>query len=213
MNNLISGNMNLEFSWNPHLVFNLSKLIDDKTTFLNQEPTDSRIRLDYFNPDFLYKNQYLTFNENELNETRLKLQEGFARQLILCIKEQHFEYGVTSMADQLVSEQMNINALATKNTINKLFIDNYNKPDIVIGLLQVVSRITVEQINPEGYTMATAAISHENHEVKETAIRCLENWGDKKALEILQSISVDIAWLQDYVNSIINDIQEELCLT
>ena len=143
----------------------------------------------------------------------LKQQKDFARQLVKSIKEQHFEYGVTSDTDNLVSKQMNINILATKSTINDLFVKNYNKADILVGLLQIISRIPTEQINPEGYNMANLAIAHENHEVKETAIRCLENWGDEKALKILQTISVDIAWLQDYVNSIINDIQEELCLT
>lgn len=194
-----------------HQKFNLGELINRETTPLNQEPINFQIRLDYLYPEFSYKSHF-TFNENQLNEKRLAQQEDFAEQLIQCIKEQHFEYGITSVADKLVSEQMKINALATKHTINKLFTDNYDKPDILIGLLQIISRMPVEQISSEGHTMATAAIAHQNIEVKETAIRCFENWEDTKSLEILQNISVDVAWLQDYVNSIINDIREELCL-
>lgn len=142
-----------------------------------------------------------------------KPQEDFAKQLIQCIREQHFEYGVTSDADKLISKQMAINTLAIKSILNDLFIKNYDKPDILVGLLQVISRLSVEQINPEGYNMVNVAISHENIEVKETAIRCLENWSDNKSLKILQSISVNEAWLQDYINTVVNDIQEELCLT
>jgi len=217
MNDLINKNLHLKFNWNSYsdkvFNFDIGELIDDNTTLVKQELISFWRPKNTYN-SVLYENSHFSLpNENGLNEARIELQEDFARQLIQCIKEQHFEYGVTSMADNLVAEQMEINTLATKHTINRLFTDNYNKPDILIGLLQIISRIPIEQISPEGYTIATATIPNENIEVKETAIRCFENWGGNKSLTILQGISVNIDWLKDYINSIINDIREELCLT
>lgn len=212
INKSIEGNSYSEFSWNPRFDkdYNLGELINNKATFPYQGLIDFWDSPNHLHQTYLHQNQHF-FIENELNEIRLKRQEDFAKRLVECIKEQHFEYGVTSMADKMVSEQMNINALATKSTINTLFVQNFKNPKILIGLLQILSRMPIQQITSEGHTMATAAIAHKNIEVKETAIRCLENWGDAEGLEILQNISVDTPWLKDYVNSVITDIQEELC--
>jgi hypothetical protein len=162
---------------------------------------------------FLFpKENYYTSEENYLNDIRLKQQKNdFAIKLISCIREQHFEYGVTSNADILISDEMKKNKLATKTTLNELFVKHYDNPTILIGILQVVSRN--ENIYPEGHMMALNALLHKNFEVRECGIRCFENWVSETTLTILKNISTEPQWLQDYLNTVIDNIEEELCHT
>lgn len=161
---------------------------------------------------FFPKEDYYTSEENYLNDIRQKQQKNdFAIKLISYIKEQHFEYGVTSNADVLISDEIKKNKLATKTTLNELFVKYYENPTILVGLLQVVSRN--ENIYPEGHIMALSALTHKNFEVRECGIRCFENWVNETSLSILKNISTEPQWLQDYLNTVINNIKEELCHT
>jgi hypothetical protein len=181
--------------------------------FDNEMSVNGQI-IDLPNSDiFLFpKENYYTSEENYLNDIRQKQQtNGFAIKLISCIREQHFEYGITSNADILISEEMKKNKLATKATLNELFVNHYDNPSILIGILQVVSRN--ENIYPEGCMMATAALSHKNFEVRECGIRCFENWVSEATLKILKNISTEPQWLQDYLSTVIHNIEEELCHT
>ena len=160
------------------------------------------------------KDTYYISDENYINEIRQKQQRPvFERKLISYIREQHFEYGITSKSDLFISEQMSINRLATKSSLNELFVSNYENPSILIGILQVVSRIENNIVNPEGQAMALAALTHRNFEVRECGIRCFENWATKISLTILKNISTEPKWLQEYLETVIKNIEEELCHT
>ena len=139
-------------------------------------------------------------------------KKDFTKKLINCIQDQHFESGIASLADNIVEEALKTDASRTKSVLNDIFVENFHKPSILIGLLQIVSRQPAKMINPEGFLMATASISHKNLEVRECAICCFENWVSPQSLNILENIKTTPKWLQDYVNVIIKNIKEELCL-
>jgi hypothetical protein len=87
-------------------------------------------------------------------ETQINIQRAtdcerkFTQQLISCILEDDFEYGVESRACILVKEQMKINKYATKEWLNRMYVDNFRKPRILIGILRVISRLDKEDVYP-----------------------------------------------------------------
>jgi hypothetical protein len=153
-------------------------------------------------PNQRYSNQ--NFIDQEKND--------FIRKLTYFIQQQHFEYGKISIADRIVTEALNQDVLRTKNFLNEFFVFNFNKPSLLIGLLQIIASQPNEIINPEGYVMATAALSNKNIEVKECAVRCFENWVTKQSLTILGDIETSPKWLQEYIDNVKENIKEELCL-
>lgn len=80
-------------------------------------------------------------------------------------------------------------------------------------MLRIIGRFDEEIIFPQGKTMALAALSHKNDEVKELGVRAFENWNSLNSLEVLKNISFDSNWLQDYLNQVIKDLKSELCLS
>lgn len=148
--------------------------------------------------------------ENDLNQKRLvKLEKELTDKLKLLILEDSFEYGYENRADILVKEQMNINNSATKEWLNNIFAQNYSDENLTIGILRLVARIDLADIEPQGSTMAMAALSHKNEEIQECGIRAFESWSSSRHLNILKTVRVTSSWLKDYLKSVIKDIESE----
>lgn len=149
-------------------------------------------------------------DENHINQTRLlKLREIFTPKLLNLILESDFEYGIASQVDVFMRNQMKENSLVTKSWLNDIFVENFSNPVILVGILRAISRLSYDEICPEGQLIATAALSHSNIEVQECGIRAFESWGTLRSLHILSSISVAVAWLQDYINEVVKDLSKE----
>ena len=154
------------------------------------------------------------FDENAINEKRMRfLKEEVTPQLLSFIKEEDFEFGQKSESINLVEKQIHINAIATKNWFNQLYL-NYFRTDrkILLSLLRIVEYLDKELLFPTGQTMAISALVHSNDEVKELGVRILENWCSIDSYEILKHIKVDTQWLQQYIDQVILDLEKELCL-
>lgn len=106
--------------------------------------------------------------ENILNKRRLRqFKENYTKELLRIICEQDFEYGFDSEVDLFVRGLMEQNEAVTKEWLNSLYIAQFHDIDVVIGLLQVISHLQYSEIYPQGPTMALAALSHANSEVRE----------------------------------------------
>ncbi|MBA7531063.1 hypothetical protein ES705_23274 [subsurface metagenome] len=174
--------------------------------------TDSNQKEDFLN---LTKESDLVIysanvNEDIVNKRRaLQIERDFTHELISLILEENFEYGFRTRADQLVQSQMKINSSVTREWLNKIYVANFNRPEIVIGLLRLIARFEINEISPQGKTMAIAALSHKDHEVKECGIRAFESWNSLESIKILQNVNTNIPWLKDYLNRVIESIELE----
>jgi hypothetical protein len=148
--------------------------------------------------------------ENILNKRRLRqFKENYTKELLRILCEQDFEYGFDSSADLFVRELMGQNETITKEWLNSVYIEQFHDIRVVIGLLQVISHLQYSEIYPQGPTMALAALSHANSEVRECGIRAFENWGTKEYLKVLRNVRCPEIWMQKYLSQVIQDIEEE----
>ena len=162
----------------------------------------------YFDFSVLHKDISV---ENKINTERESfLKKRITNQLIETIIEESFEFGIKSKSEIIIEEQLSINALATRNWLNTIFIDYFDDERIIIGILRIIGRFDERIIFPQGQTMALAALSHKSTEIKELGVRAFENWGTYNSINVLENIDLDIEWLSDYKNQVIEDMKEEL---
>ena len=138
-----------------------------------------------------------------------KAESLFAKELISLILNEEFEYGIDTKADAFVRHYMGLNCPLTKEWINTIFVDNFADVFILVGLLRIIARLDYTGIYPQGQTMALAALSHENTEVKECGVRAYESWGTIESLKILENLTVGIQWLQEYIDDVVSDLRTE----
>jgi len=161
-----------------------------------------------FNDDFVI--DLSSSSENKINLKRQEnLKNEFTNNLISCLIEEIFEFGFKSKSELIIKEQFSTNTLATRNWLNEIFIDNYQNEKILIGLLRIIGRFEQSIIFPQGQTMALAALAHRNDEIKELGIRAFENWNSPNSLEVLKNVQVEVKWLNEYLNQVIEDLKEE----
>jgi len=152
--------------------------------------------------------------ENDINNKREKfLRNKITPELLNFITGEDFEFGFVSRSEKLINEQIEVNDLATRNWLNEIFIENYKSDHILIGLLRIIGRFDQQIIFPQGQTMALAALSHRNNEIKELGIRAFENWASSNSIEILKNAHIELPWLNSYKEEVIADLEEELCHT
>ena len=137
--------------------------------------------------------------------------EVLCKQIINLIETAEFEYGKDSILDTFLRKQLIENNLQIKECVDNVFVKNFDKPKILIGILRTVSHFDKSVINPIGITMALGELKHENIEVKECAIRAFESWGGDDSLRILENIDEDAGWLRTYIDNVIQDIKAEIC--
>lgn len=139
-----------------------------------------------------------------------KYQENYTKELLRILFEQDFEYGFDSQADRFIKNLLHQNHAMTREWLNSVFIEYFYDRRILIGLLQVLSHMDYSEISPEGPTMAVAALSHVDAEVRECGIRAFENWSNINSLGVLKNLKCSEEWLQEYVRQVISDLEEEL---
>lgn len=165
----------------------------------------------FWNDSLTSKNDS-TSNENEINEARIKsIDEKLTQKFIHLLKEEDFEFGYKTRSEQLILEQLQINALATRNWLNEVFINYYSDETVIIGILRIIGRFDPANIFPQGQTIALAALIHKNDEIKELGIRAFEHWCTIESLDILKTLDLKKEWLKEYVNDVIADFEEQLC--
>lgn len=175
---------------------------------LEKSITDSGLEYEY--PIFISPDS-ISSSENLINQKRDEhLKKHITPKLISLLKDEDFEFGYISRSEELIREQLNVNALATRNWINEIFISNFDDEIILMGILRIIGRFHESQIFPQGQTIALAAFSHKNDEIKELGVRAFEKWNSIESLTILRKLNFATAWLQHYVKEVIKDIEEEV---
>lgn len=151
--------------------------------------------------------------ENKLNKVRSSILDiKFSKQFISLLREEDFEFGYKTRSESILEEQLQINALATRNWLNEIFIKNYFDEVVTIGILRIIGRFEPVMIFPQGQTIALAALTHKNDEIKELGLRAFEKWCSLESLEILKTLDIQTPWLNEYKDDVIADFEEQLCL-
>lgn len=149
--------------------------------------------------------------ENSLNRQRMdRFRAEFSAKLLKLLREQDFEYGVDTPADELVRKSFSENISIAKEWLNQLFVENYDDQTVLMGILRVLSHFEYQEVAPQGPTMALAALSNVSAEVRECGIRAFENWSTLESLEVLKNVTCEEEWLNDYLQQVIAELKEEL---
>jgi hypothetical protein len=148
--------------------------------------------------------------ENQINNARLRnFRDRYEGEFLALLRTCEFEYGFDSLADAFVETRLRENALVTMHWIGLLFLKHLDDPAVAVGILRVLAHLKYEACS-QGISIAIAATRHLNHEVQECGIRAFENWGTPDSLKILENLTFSEAWLQEYVNQVVEDLRAQI---
>ena len=186
-------------AFNPIIAMSLSILIDvasskkRTTAFLSQSGYTT--------------NNNSTFILKPVDDNYLWIQEK-SRQLFSMLRTEDVESGITSSSEVFVRQTLGENRSLALQVVNKVYLDNVGNSHVQIGILHLSSHIEYYIGYPTLQTIAIAALSDPNDDVRDYAVQCYENWNHKDGLRVLKKIHTNTQWLQDYIDSVIVSLSD-----
>jgi len=174
------------FQWPSHLIED-SMEISDLTSMVPSDIIVSPVEISFYSPispkyqgliedlsiddrsTQLFKSDKAVINLEDIAEYK----KQFANSLLQLIHEEIFEFGMENAADIYIQENLRDNPFLTKEWLNSFFLDYFADVGVVTGLLRIIAHLDYTDINPTGPTMALAALSHKNAEVRANAAKAL----------------------------------------
>jgi hypothetical protein len=153
------------------------------------------------------------YNEDYLQNLNLRVTPL----LISIIRIDDFDFGTKGPSARLVEEHLKTNEFVTEKWLTALFTRAFGESDenILIGLLKIIEALIPnnESAQSIGKIYAICALAHKNIEIQEIGLRILESRCNEENLKILSNLSAfSTSWLNEYLQQIIKDFREELCL-
>jgi hypothetical protein len=179
-------------------------LVDSEKSHIHFEPREKKV-------------QGIGYSENATTEefsavhivaVPIVIDDTVTITLLQKIAQDDFVAGETSASERYIEDIANeYGWINTMNWLDKIYLDNYSNPAILIGLMHCLSHFKYEDIKPIAPTMALGVLQHSDIFVRDYAVRAFENWNDKEALPILKALSCDAKWLQDYIDEVIKALE------
>lgn len=144
-------------------------------------------------------------------DRRAIMQDRFVKEIPRRLSEEPIEDGVTHSAESIINEALEDFGHKAHEWLQDVFETNFvHRPVVASGILRCVGRIDIAKVEHWGFTIASKGLKHDNIEVRDAAIRALEHWGSKKAVEHLRQyvISEPCDWLAQYAIGVIQDIEK-----
>lgn len=178
-------------------------IIDQRDPLITEEATSSDT--EKVNELISQTSQFGIFADHIEDELKAEFTERFTRVLI----DSEYEFGSSNSADRFVKHSIQKIGPFAREWINEIFINNYDKPELISRILRVIAHFSYTEMYPQGVTMAAAALSHRDIEVFECAVRCFENWEQPKNAKILESIIRPEQWLNDYIQNVVSSLKKQ----
>lgn len=146
-----------------------------------------------------------------INQYTLKNFQKNTPVFLQILREENLEVGYLNSLDSLVNEQIEKDPLITASWLSDMYVHYYSDVRVLHAILFTISRIENPIVKPSLLIMANSGLSHQDIEIRETSIRCFENWSDNASLKFLKTAKADpVSWLEDYKKQVIADIEKKL---
>jgi len=146
---------------------------------------------------------------NKLDED--DFYKNFSKEFINICTREHFELGFSCESEIFLKNNLESEPRHTASSILKMFNEYKDDDSMIIYLLRILYHNTNECLLSDTIkNIMRYCINSKNIEVLEYIIRCCENFRDEESLKLLESKNFNIDWLDDYKNTIINELREEL---
>ena len=131
----------------------------------------------------------------------------FRSRLIATLLDEPIEDGVRHPAEHVIDDALGANSSDCRDWLSRVLVEQYQtRPSISASIVRCIGRLEYDQVGAWGMRVADDALRHKDVEVREAAIRALEAWGGRKALDILRNYEDERPWLNEYVRQVIVDL-------
>lgn len=132
--------------------------------------------------------------------------EVFLTEMARLLDSSSFEYGFSNEAELYVRRTLKDYPEFARGWLNELFVKCFPSSDKLGKFLRIIAHLDAEELGSVGQTFCVASLIHEDVEIKEQAVRVIENWGQSELAPLLSSIETGTRWLDDYIQQVAREL-------
>ena len=125
--------------------------------------------------------------------------------------ENPFDTGFESLAESYFNQLSIKYGLVANTILQNIYLQNmYDNTYLLKHLLFIITNLPAsKRSNLE--IIPLAAISNPDIEIQDLSVKCFEAWEDKRHIPTLVHLrdKTSIKWFKDYINDVINELNEE----
>jgi len=129
---------------------------------------------------------------------RYDLYQVCRKEFMQKVSTESLEYGFSSPSEHLIHGFFSQYPDEFGGIIQHIYNKEIHHSIAIQSLLKAISYLSYDRIAPFGMTLAMAACSNKDDEVKEAGIRAFEVWGHRDGITILKHMETSWKWLEDY---------------
>jgi hypothetical protein len=205
---------------------NVARLVDDKSFSVFQFKLSNRSTEEVFLPTqnkkgtqerFEFRLDSSSINISELIEierssksvlpSQVLEMNFFEAEILRLISISDVIWGEYSKLDDFVAENADNHSLGM--AIQKIYLNKPKNEEIIVKLLNALLELPFEKIQPWGVLVAHAGLSNNSALVKQKAVEAFGRWKSKETIDLLESTTVETAWLKRRVDNIVAKIKSE----
>lgn len=157
-----------------------------------------------------FKNNDIKSLDNQLDSELYSCMKEFEDIFYSICMDEYIEDGYISNSQKLYSTiSKSYGKVVAGMFLNKIYMKNSRNSKIIKSLLFVLGQIDPADLRGVEEGILAFAILNKDYEIKDLALQCFEKWNSKRYLELLKSIDTGVEYLQNYIKSIIEDIESE----
>lgn len=155
---------------------------------------------------------YISTKKEESFWTRAERNyRRFRDDLVYVFEEFPIEDGIYHPADDIIEKALCDDNHTFRDALVRGFYEFQDlRPAIGAAFLRCTARVDFAKIGDIGLSLAQDALDHHNIEIREAAVRALENWGGREAIKILRKHNDSESWLCKYIDQVIIDLSDAL---
>lgn len=124
--------------------------------------------------------------------------------------DEYIEDGYISISQKLYSIiEEEYGSIVASIFLNNVYQEYALNNKIIKSILYIIGRLNPNYLNGIEVGITAFALNNVDYEVRDMALQCFEKWNNKKHLRLLKSLKLDVDFLQEYLESIIKQIESE----
>ena len=106
-------------------------------------------------------------------------------------------------SENIFDKMYNTYSDVISDIVQKIYLNNYHRVNILLGICNIFKRYDFEELNPWGQSTIIGLLNHKNDAVKESALSVIENWENPEMISILENIDCSKSWMKKYISDIV----------
>ena len=131
----------------------------------------------------------------------------FRGKVVAALLDEPIDDGVTHPVEGVIDEALRADSSKCQDWLSQVLVEHYpTRPSLCASIVRCIGRIDYDRVRGWGMRVADHALRNKDVEVRDAAVRALEDWGGSEALDMLRRHEDAVAWLNEYVQQVIVDL-------